>query len=181
MHPEKNWFLFSASRCSLSENRSQFIALSDRVCVQHCGMVQCRLTQRVRLRQWDLSSKGPLTPRLVFRLRKLLRGGFCPWVTLCSLFLVFINAARIVCGLSWSRVYVRVGRPSIRLSVPSINSNGSRRVCCWASCGKEMFIHSYIRAPCCRRQRPAANAGSVTLTADEGGSVWTCLLSTQYN
>ena len=54
-------------------------------------------------------------------------------------------------------------RPSVCLSVPSIDSsNGGRRVCCWA--------------PCSRRRRSAAIAGSVTLTADGGGSTQTRLV-----
>ena len=47
-----------------------------------------------------------------------------------------------------SIVYVTVGRPSVRLSVPSIDSsNGGRRVCCWASgCKTELWYDlNYFR------------------------------------
>jgi len=50
-------------------------------------------------------------------------------------------------------VYATVERPSIRLSVASINSsNGDRQVCCWAPCGQETLIDS------CKRR--AAGAGA---------------------
>jgi len=41
------------------------------------------------------------------------------------------------------RVYVTVWRPSVRLSVPPINSsNNGRWVCCWAPCAREISIDS---------------------------------------
>ena len=58
-----------------------------------------------------------------------------------------------------SRVYVTAGRPSVCLSVPSIN--GCRRVCCRAPCGQEMSIDSCGRAAGVvlqARRRSAANA-----------------------
>jgi len=62
------------------------------------------------------------------------------------------------------------GRMSVHLSVPPIDS-GSRRVCCF---GRYRSIAAY------RLQvRSAANAGSVTLRAEErGGSTQTCSLLT---
>jgi len=52
-------------------------------------------------------------------------------------------------------------RPSVRLSVPSIDSSsGVQRVCCWATSGLEIAIDS-------RRRRSAANAGSIVLTTEE--------------
>jgi len=51
------------------------------------------------------------------------------------------------------RVYVTVGRPSVRLSVTSIDSsNGGRLVCCWAPRGQKISTDS-----CGRR---AAGAGA---------------------
>ena len=65
-----------------------------------------------------------------------------------------------VCSMR-SRVYVTVECPSVRLSVPSIDSSsGVQRVCCWAPCGLEIAIDS-------RRRRSVANAGSIVLTTEE--------------
>jgi len=54
-------------------------------------------------------------------------------------------------------------RLCVRPSVPSIDSSsGVRLVCCGASLGQVISTDS-------RRRRSAADAGSVTLTADVGG------------
>jgi len=60
-----------------------------------------------------------------------------------------------------SRFYETVQRPSVRLSVPSIDSSsrGVRRVCCWVPRRQEILIDS-------RWRRSAANAGRVMLTAE---------------
>ena len=101
----------------------------------------------------------------------------------------YIDTARIVCveqGLCGGRASLR---PPVRLSVPSIKSNsGVRGVCCWAPCEQEISVDSCGRAagnvlqhvPAlssngAAARRSAANAGSVTLTADEGGWTQTCL------
>ena len=97
----------------------------------------------------------------------------------------FIQAVEFIClfvyGLClhsmWSRVYVMVERPPVRLSVPSVgSSNGGQRVCCWARCGQETAVGamqqqapavgSSVAAAWCS----AANAGSVMLRAGGGGS-----------
>jgi len=70
------------------------------------------------------------------------------------------------------RVYVTVGCPSVRLSVPSSIdcSSGGRRVCCWRL--QQISIDSSERRAAWRR-RSAANAGSVLLRSDGGGSTET--------
>jgi len=59
-----------------------------------------------------------------------------------------------------SRIYGTVGRPSVRLSVPSIDSSScGRRVCCSApASAADRPIESISR---CRRRRSAANAGII--------------------
>jgi len=53
-----------------------------------------------------------------------------------------------------SRVYVTIGRSSVCLCVPSIDSSsGSRWVCCWAPCGQEISIASALPAPCAGAQQ----------------------------
>ena len=58
-----------------------------------------------------------------------------------------------------SRVYETVERPSVRLSVTSIDSSsGGGRVCCWAPRGQEIFDRQQARSsaavivPCSRRR-----------------------------
>jgi len=84
------------------------------------------------------------------------------WYSILPLFNCITDAACMQ-----NRVFVTVGCPSVRLSLDlhqSLNSNnGGRRVCCLAA------------GPCCRRRCSTANAGSVMLRADEGGSTQTCL------
>ena len=114
--------------------------------------------------------KGALTP-LTKIMRSFLQG-------------LYLNYCTTVVLYYWrhcphsmrSRVYVTVGRPSVRPSVPSIDSsNGGRRVCCWALCGQEISNDSWrAEGAGCRRRRSAANAGSVMLTANGGGSKQAC-------
>ena len=92
--------------------------------------------------------------------------------------------------LSWSPVYWHCSarvvwgarsmkRSSVRPSVPLFDrSRGVRRVCCWAPCGQQISIDSGgRRAPSssgAAARRTAANASSVTLSADVGCSTQTC-------
>jgi len=74
------------------------------------------------------------------------------WTGICIFWLQIIDAAPIVCG-----AYVTVGRLSVCLSVPSIDSsNDGRRVCCCAPCGQEISIDSCgrraARAPALSRK-----------------------------
>ena len=77
-----------------------------------------------------------------------------------------------------SRVYETIGRPSVclsvRLSVPSLASRTRLvRVCCCAPGGQEIPIDccTALSSSCAAARRTAANAGSVTLSADVGS--WT--------
>jgi len=77
--------------------------------------------------------------------------------------------------LFWPTRYVTVECPSVSLSVCPIDRQQQRRPAglllnaLWAG-----YIDRALQAPCCSSQRSAANAGSVTLTADEGGWTQTC-------
>ena len=61
---------------------------------------------------------------------------------------------------------------AVRLSVPS-SSNGGRRDCFWAACCRSVAAGA-LRARWYSRRRSAANAGSVLLRTNEGGSTQTC-------
>jgi len=78
----------------------------------------------------------------------------------------------------WSSVYVTVGRPSVRSSVPSGRRSPWLRVCCCGPGGQEILIH-YCTAGAQQqpqrsgvRQRDVRNA---TLSADVGSSTLTRL------
>ena len=71
---------------------------------------------------------------------------------------------------------------SVRLSVPSIYSTAA--AACNRFAAERLAGRRYrsiaagaLRAPCSRRRRSAANAGSVTLTVDGGGWTQTCCIS----
>jgi len=65
------------------------------------------------------------------------------------------------------------GRASVHLSVPLTDSSSRGQwVCCQVLCGQE--IDRYLRRLCCRRRRSAANAGSIMLRAEGGGSTCSC-------
>ena len=80
------------------------------------------------------------------------------------------------------RVYATVGRPSVHLSVClshwSTAATAVREFAAERPVGRKCRSISagVLRASCCRRRRSAANAGSVILTAEEGGSTQTCYL-----
>ena len=76
------------------------------------------------------------------------------------------------CPAQPSSVYVKVARLSvIRLSVSSIDSsNGSRRVCYWASCGQDIAAGAV---------HATASAGSVTLRADRRRRLNSVLFATR--
>jgi len=89
----------------------------------------------------------------------------------CNLIITSVSGYWLCPHSMWSRVYVAVRRPSVRLSVPSFDrSSGVRRVCCWAPCGQEISINSggcrvtspqHVAAP----RHSAGNAGSAVFTA----------------
>ena len=65
-----------------------------------------------------------------------------------------------------SKVYVTVGCPSVRLSVPSINRSSSVRwVCCWAPRGQEISIASGGRRASWRPAATAPRHGSAAANA----------------
>jgi len=93
-----------------------------------------------------------------------------------------VDAARVVCR-AWSTVcYRRMSvRPSVCLSVPSIDSSsGGRQVAAKRLTGKRYrsiaagAAYQPLNDICCRRRRSAANAGSVVLRAEGRGSTQTC-------
>jgi len=103
---------------------------------------------------------------------------------------IFINLSTLptVCGAR------SMQRSGVRLSVSSvcpIDRQQQRRPAglLLSACRQIISIASCVRragavlqAPCCRRRRSAANAGSIVLTADDGGSThtglsWTSVIS----
>jgi len=103
---------------------------------------------------------------------------------------IFINLSTLpaVCGAR------SMQRSGVRLSVSSvcpIDRQQQRRPAglLLSACRQKISIASCVRgagavlqAPCCGRRRSAANAGSIVLTADDGGSThtglsWTSVIS----
>jgi len=88
-----------------------------------------------------------------------------------------IDAAHILfrAGLCNGQASVR---PSVRPSVPSIDrSNGASGFAAERHADRRcrsIAAGAVLQAPCCRRQRSAANAASVSPKADEVDSTLTC-------
>ena len=104
---------------------------------------------------------------------------------------IFINLSTLpaVCGAR------SMQRSGVRLSVSSVCPidrqqqrrpaglllSACRQIISIASCGRRA-AGAVLQAPCCGRRRSAANAGSIVLTADDGGSThtglsWTSVIS----
>ena len=81
------------------------------------------------------------------------------------------DAARIVCGEGPCNGRTSVC-PSDGLSHRSTAATAAGGFAAERRAGRryQSTAAGALRAPCCRRRRSAANAGSVSLRADEGGS-----------